>query len=126
MIDKVLVTDTDALLLGGDATLGQVTDDAVQEVVHIGHCLPGSEGNVYLAVMLKEFGLAVWAFESQRVKERTLVWCDRHLFLVNADLKFGEACLFLHGSQFGNFYDALQIVWNKEIEKHVAVPVGNS
>lgn len=110
VIDKVLVTDTDALLLGSDAPLGKVTDDAVQQVVNIRHCFPRSEGNVHLAVMLKQLGLAVRALKAQRVKEGTLVRCDGHLLLVDTDLQLGKPCLFLHGPQFGNLYNALQIL----------------
>lgn len=109
MVDEVLVTDADALLLGGDAALGQVADDAVQQVINVRHRLPRPEGNVHLAVMLKELGLAVRALKTQRVKKRTLIWRDRHLLLVDADLQLGEPRLFLHGPQFGNLHNTLQI-----------------
>ena len=110
VIDKVLVADTDALLLGSDAPLGQVTDDAVQQVVNVRHRLPGSEGNIHLAVVLKELGLAVRALKAQGVEKRTLVRRDGHLLLVDADLQLGESGLFLHGPQFGDLDNALQIV----------------
>lgn len=110
MIDKVLVTDADALLLGGDAALGQVTDDAMQQVVNVCHRLPRSERNVYLAMVLKEFGLTVRTLETQRVKERALVRRDGHLLLVDADLQLGKSCFFLHGPQFGNLHNTLQIL----------------
>lgn len=113
MVDKVFVTDANALLLGRDAALGQVADDAVQKVVNICHRLPRSEGNVHLAVMLKELGLAVRALETQRVKKGTLIWRDRHLLLVDTDLQLGKACFFLHGPEFGNLHNTLQIVWNE-------------
>lgn len=122
MVDKVLVADTDALLLGTDAALGQVTDDAVQQVVNVCHCLPRSKGNVHLAVMLKELGLAVRALEAQRVKKRTLVRRDGHLLLVDTDLQLGKSCLFLHGPQFGDLHNTLQIVSvvGQQIEKSLS------
>lgn len=110
MVDQVLVADADALLLGGDAALGQVADDAVQQVVDVRHGLPRSEGDVHLAVVLKELGLAVRALEAQRVKQRPLVRRDGHLLLVDADLQLGEPRLLLHGPQLGDLHDALQIV----------------
>lgn len=110
MVDEVFIADADTLLLGGDATLGQVTDDAVQQVINVRHRLPRPEGNVYLAVMLKELGLTVRALEAQRVKKRTLVRRDGHLLLVDADLQLCKPRLFLHGPQFGDFHDTLQIV----------------
>lgn len=112
MVDEVLVADADALLLGRDAALRQVADDAVQQVIDVGHRLPRPEGNVHLAVVLEQLGLAVGALEAQRVEERALVRRDGHLLLVDADLQFGKTRLFLHGPQFGNFHNALQILWN--------------
>lgn len=110
MVDEVFITDADALLLGGDAALGQVTDDAVQQVINVRHRLPRSKGNVHLAVMLKELGLTVRAFEAQRVKKRAFIRRDGHLLLVDADLQLCKPRLFLHGSQFSDFHDTLQIV----------------
>lgn len=109
VVDEVLVAYADALLLGGDAALGQVADDAVQQVVDVRHGLPGPEGHVHLAVVLEQLGLAVGALEAQRVEEWPLVRSDGHLLLVHADLELGEARFLLHGSQFGDFHDALQI-----------------
>lgn len=110
MVDEVLVTDTDALLLGSDASLGQVPDDAVQQVVNVRHRLPRPEGHVHLAVMLEELGLAVRALEAQRVEKRTLVRRDGHFLFVDTDLELCKAGLFLHGPKFGDLHDALQIV----------------
>ena len=116
MVDEVLVANADALLVGGDAALRQVTDDAVEEVVNVRHRLPGPEGHVHLAVVLKQLGLALGALEAQRVEERALVRRDGHLLLVDADLQLGEARLPLHGPQLGDLHDALQIVWEEELQ----------
>lgn len=86
MIDEVLVADADALLLGWDATLPQVAHDTVEQVVNVRHCFPGSEGDVHFAVVLKEFDLALGALETQGVEKGTLIGCDWHLLLVDADL----------------------------------------
>lgn len=110
MIDKVLVADADALLLSRDATLRQVAHDAVEQVVNVRHRLPGSEGDVHLAVVLEELDLVLGALEAQGVEKWTLVGCDGHLFLVDADLQLGKPGLLLHGPQLGNLNDALQIV----------------
>lgn len=111
MVDKVLVADADALLLGGDAALRQVAHDAVEQVVNVRHRLPGPEGHVHLAVVLEELGLALGALEAQRVKEGPLVGGDGHLLLVDAHLQLGEACLLLHGPQLGDLHDTLQVLW---------------
>lgn len=110
MVDQVLVADADALLLGGDASLRQVAHDAVQQVVNVRHRLPGAEGDVHLAVVLEELGLALGALEAQRVEERPLVGGDGHLLLVDAHLQLGKAGLLLHGPQLGYLHNPLQIV----------------
>lgn len=109
VVDEVLVADADALLLGGDASLSQVADDAVQQVVDVRHGLPRPERHIHLAVVLKQLGLVVGALEAQGVEERPLVRRDGHLLLVHADLELGKACFLLHGSQFCDLHDALQI-----------------
>ena len=64
-------------------------------------------------MVLEQLGLAVAAFEAQRVEERALVGRDGHLLLVHADLQLGEARLALHGPQLGDLHDALKIVWEE-------------
>lgn len=110
MVDKVLVAHANALLLGGDAALGQVAHDAVQQVINVRHRLPRSEGDVHLAMVLEELGFAVGALEAQGVEERALIRRDGHLLFVDADLEFGEAGLFLHGPQFRYLHNALQVL----------------
>lgn len=110
MVDEVLVADADALLLGGDALLRQVAHDAVEQVVNVRHRLPGSKGDVHLAVVLEELDLALGALEAQRVEQGPLVGSDGHLLLVDADLQLGKAGLLLHGPQLGDLNNTLQVL----------------
>lgn len=107
VVDEVLVTDADALLVYRDSSLAQVTNDAVEQVVDISHGLPRPERHVHLAVVLEQLGLALRTLEPQGVEERALVRSDGHLLLVDAHFELGETRLSLHGSQFGNLHYAL-------------------
>lgn len=110
VVDEVLVADADALVVHGDAARRQVGDNAVQQVIDIGHGLPGPEGHVHLAVVLKELGLTLAALETQRVEVGALVGSDGHLLLEHTHLELGKPGLPLHGSQLGDLDDPLQVV----------------
>lgn len=110
VVDEVLVAHADALVVHGDAPGGQVGDDAVQEVIDIGHGLPGPEGHVHLAVVLKQLRLALAPLEAQRVEVGALVGSDGHLLFEHAHLQLGEPGFPLHGSQLGYLDYPLQMV----------------
>lgn len=111
VVDEVLVTHPNALVVHSDAPGSQVGDNAVQEVVDISHGLPGPEGHVHLAVVLKELRLALAPLEAQRVEVRALVGSDGHLLFEHTHLQLGKPGFPLHGSQLGYLDDPLQVVF---------------
>lgn len=110
MVDQMFVTHPDALVVHGDAPAREVRHDAVEEIVDIRYRFPGSERHVHFAVVFKEFGLTLAPLEAQVVVQWALVWCDGHFFLEDADLQLGKPGLSLHGPQFRDLNDPLQVI----------------
>lgn len=110
VVDKVLVAHPDALVVHREALGREVSDQAVQEVVHISHRLPGPKGYVHFTVVLKELSVALTPLKAEGVEERTLVGGDGHLFLEDTDFELGKAGLPLHCAKPGYLHDPLQMV----------------
>lgn len=111
MVDEVLVTNPDALVVHGEALGRQVRDQAVQQVVNVSHGLPGPERHVHFTVVLKELPITLAPLKAQRVEQWALVGGDGHLLLEDTDLELGKAGLPLHSTQPGNLHDPLQVVY---------------
>lgn len=110
MVDEVLVTHPNALVVHGEALGREVRDQAVQQVINVSHGLPGPERHIHFAVVLKELSVTLAPFEAQGAEKRTLVGGDGHLLLEDTDLELGKAGLPLDGAQPGNLHNPLQMV----------------